>query len=126
LDDTGLIGHDGATLRGRGSLALAYDRDVTAAETDDLTVVDKPAEQRYEAHLGERTVGFSEYRRDRDRVIFLHTEVDPAFEGRGIGGRLAAGALDDVRARGLRMTVKCPFSAAYLLRHPEYEDLRAP
>lgn len=93
---------------------------------DDLNVADNPAEQRYEARLGDRLVGFSEYHRVRDRLIFLHTEIDAAFEGRGFGGRLAAGALDDVRARGWRMTVKCPFIAAYLRRHPEYEDLRAP
>lgn len=96
------------------------------AATDDLTVVDNPAKQRYEAHLGGRVVGFSEYRLvSGGRLIFFHTEVDPTLEGRGIGGRLAAGALDDVRKRGLTMTVKCPFIAAYLLRHPEYEDLRA-
>jgi predicted GNAT family acetyltransferase len=68
-------------------------------------------------------VGFSAYRLVSDGIIFTHTEVDPAFEGRGIGSRLAAGALDDVRARGLRMTVKCPFIAAYLRRHPEYGDI---
>jgi predicted GNAT family acetyltransferase len=98
--------------------------DVTSASPD-LRIVDLPASQRYEAQLGGRPVGFSEYRRVGDRLIFLHTEVDPAFEGRGFGGRLAAGALDDVRARGLTITVKCPFIASYIARHPEYEALRA-
>jgi predicted GNAT family acetyltransferase len=98
---------------------------VTAANDDDLRIVDDPAGQRYVARLGDKVAGFSEYRRVRGRLIFFHTEVDPAFEGRGIGGRLAAGALDDVRARGLTFTVKCPFIASYLERHPEYEDLRA-
>ena len=97
---------------------------MTAAD-DDLRIVDDPAGQRYVARLGDKVAGFSEYRRVRGRLIFFHTEVDPAFEGRGIGGRLAAGALDDVRAHGLKMTVKCPFIASYLERHPEYEDLRA-
>ena len=94
--------------------------DVTA---DDLVVVDQPAEQRYEARLGDDVVGFTEYRRVRGRVIFFHTEVDPAFAGQGIGGRLVAGALDDARARGLRITVKCPFIAAFVKRHTEYGDL---
>lgn len=101
------------------------DRAGLTAAADDLVIVDDPAGQRYEARLGDKVVGFSEYRRVRGRLIFLHTEVGPAFEGRGIGGRLAAGALDDVRARGLTLTVKCPFIASYLERHPEYEDLRA-
>lgn len=95
------------------------------ASAAELRIVDVPAAQRYEARFGDAVVGFSEYRRVRDRVIFLHTEVDPAFEGRGFGGRLAAGALDDIRARGLAFTAKCPFISAYLERHREYEDLRA-
>ena len=92
---------------------------------DELQVVDMPASQRYEARLGDAVVGFSEYRRIGGRVVFFHTEVNPAFEGRGIGGRLAAGALDDTRSRGLTVTVKCPFIASYIARHPEYEDIRA-
>ena len=92
---------------------------------DVVEVVDVPAALRYEARIENRVVGVTEYRRvDRDRVILFHTEIDPALEGKGIGGRLAAGVLDDIRARGLRLTVKCPFIAAYLKRHPEYEDLQ--
>jgi uncharacterized protein len=89
-----------------------------------VQVVDDPVGQRYEARIGDRVVGYTEYRRVRGRLIFIHTEVDPAVEGKGIGGRLAAGALDDVRAKGLNFSVKCPFIAAYLRRHPEYDDLR--
>lgn len=92
---------------------------------DDLRVVDQPARQRYEALLGERVVGYTEYRLVGGRVIFFHTEVDRAVEGRGVGSRLAAGALDDAKARGLRITVKCPFIAAYIRRHPEYETVEA-
>lgn len=89
-----------------------------------LRIVDDPAAQRYEARLGDRMVGHTAYRLvDRDRLILHHTEIDPAFEGQGIGSRLAAGALDDIRARGLRLTVKCPFIAAYLRRHRDYDDL---
>lgn len=98
---------------------------MNSAPDDELRILDNPAGQRYEARLDDRTVGFSEYRRVGDRMIFHHTEVDPAFEGRGIGNRLAQGALDDVRHRGLRITVKCPFIAAWLERNPGYEDLLA-
>ncbi len=94
-------------------------------QADELQVVDVAASQRYEAHLGDAVVGFSEYRRVGSRVIFFHTEVDPAFEGRGIGSRLARGALDDARSRGLTVTAKCPFIASYIARHPDYEDLLA-
>jgi predicted GNAT family acetyltransferase len=55
--------------------------------------------------------------------VFTHTEVDPAFEGHGIGSALAAGALDDARRRGLVVVPSCPFIRAYITRHPEYADL---
>ena len=59
-----------------------------------------------------------------DRIVLVHTEVLPDAEGMGVGSRLARGALDDARARGLKVSVICPFITAYLRRHPgEYEDL---
>lgn len=84
---------------------------------------DNPQEQRYEAWMGDELAGFAQYRIAGTRVIFFHTKVEPAFEGKGVGARLAAAALDDVRARGMRMTPRCPFIAAYVRRHPEYADL---
>lgn len=92
---------------------------------DDLQVADNPDAQRFEARLGGRVVGFSEYRRVADRVVFLHTEVEPQVEGQGIGSRLVAGALDDVRGRGLHVTPRCPFVADFIERHPDYQDLVA-
>jgi predicted GNAT family acetyltransferase len=102
--------------------AGASDADEEAAEAE-LQVVDNPAERRYEALLGEQLAGLAQYRRAGDRVIFTHTETDPALAGQGIASKLARGALDDVRARGLRVTLKCPFMAAYVKRHPAYQDL---
>ena len=88
-----------------------------------LRIVDNPEERRYEARLGRQVVGFSTYRRIDDRVVFIHTETDESVKGRGVASTLAAGALDDVRARGLKVTPKCPFIAAYIKRHPSYQDL---
>ncbi len=89
-------------------------------------IVDNPAAQRFEALLGDVVAGFAEYRLRPGRIVFTHTEVDPAFEGKGVGSHLAAGALDDVRARGLSVTPACPFIASYIRRHTEYADLVAP
>ena len=62
--------------------------------------------------------------RERDGVVtMLHTEVDAAFEGKGVGSTLVREALEDVRARGLKLRPLCPFVAAYVKRHPEYQDL---
>jgi predicted GNAT family acetyltransferase len=92
-------------------------------DAKDLEIVDNPTEQRYEARLDGVVVGISEYRQAGARRIVFHTEVAPEHEGTGIGGRLARGVLDDIRARGLRLTPRCPFIAAYLERHPEFADL---
>lgn len=79
----------------------------------------------YEIYLGEDRVGYAVYREEPGRVVFTHTVVDPAYEGRGLGSRLAGFALDDVRSRGLLIVPRCPFIAAYVKRHPEYADLVA-
>jgi predicted GNAT family acetyltransferase len=58
-------------------------------------------------------------------VVFTHTEIDDAFEGQGIGSALARAALDDVRARGLKVNPRCPFIKAWIERHPDYQELVA-
>lgn len=91
-----------------------------------LTIADRPNVNRYEARLGDELAGFVEYRLVGTRRILLHTEVPPSFGGRGIGAALARHVLEEARATGIRVSVKCPFVAAYLKRHPEYSDVVAP
>jgi len=88
-------------------------------------VVDNPAALRYELWTDEVLAGWIQYTRAGDVVTLVHTDIDPAFEGRGLGSVLVAGTLDDVRSRGKRIRPLCPFVAAYLRRHPEYADLIA-
>ncbi|MFJ6214922.1 GNAT family N-acetyltransferase [Streptomyces sp. NPDC092296] len=89
----------------------------------DIAVVDVPELGRFEARQGERRAGFADYLRSADLVVLPHTEVEPEFEGRGVGGALARAALDDARARELPVLATCPFIAGWLGRHPEYADL---
>jgi predicted GNAT family acetyltransferase len=90
-----------------------------------IKILDAPAQGRYLLTLGGEAGGFLAYRRDGDRLIVDHTEVDERFEGRGLGGSLARHVLDDARARGLRVVPRCRFFAGYLERHPEDQDLVA-
>jgi predicted GNAT family acetyltransferase len=90
-----------------------------------MTVRDNPEKLRYEALVDGRVAGLLFYRARERELVLVHTEVADEFEGQGIGGRLVAGALDDIRARGLRIVPICPFVKAYLRRHPEYTDLIA-
>ena len=87
--------------------------------SDELTVTDNVERQRYEIHLGSELAGFVTYHAQPGLITALHTEVEPAHEGRGIGSRLVEGMLDDLRSRGLRVLPICPFVRAYVRRHPE-------
>jgi hypothetical protein len=88
----------------------------------DLAVRDNADARRYEITANGELAGILTYRLHEDRVVFLHAEVDPQFEGHGVGGRLARAALDDVIAKGKQITPLCPFVADYLRRHPEYVE----
>ena len=59
----------------------------------------------------------------RGAAVLVHTEIAPSVEGEGLGSTLVAGALDDIRARGLEVVPLCPFASAFIERHPEYADL---
>jgi len=97
---------------------------------DTLTVVDNPAQSQFEARAADGTVvGFIAYdavAAGPGVVVAIHTQVDPAYEGQGVGGQLARGALDLIRASGRQVVPLCPFVTAYLRRHPEYADLVRP
>ncbi|MGL5817180.1 MAG: GNAT family N-acetyltransferase [Phycicoccus sp.] len=91
---------------------------------DGVEVRDDPAENRYEAWVDGKVAGFAAYILAGRLIVFSHTEVDPSFEGRGIGSALARGALDDVRRRGgLQVMPLCPFVKGWMQRHPDYVDL---
>ena len=85
-------------------------------------VRDNKAQSRFEldAH-GE--IAFANYRRNGGRVIITHTETPPSLRGRGIASSLVRGALELIRAEGLKVTAGCGFVADYLDSHPEYADL---
>jgi uncharacterized protein len=89
----------------------------------EVLVTDNPAAGQYEAHVNGELAGSLMYRKLPGGLVLLHTEVEDGFEGHGVGGRLVAGALDDIRERGLTVTVYCRFANAYIQRHPEYADL---
>ena len=85
-----------------------------------VRVVDNRDELRYEAWVGEQLAGHIRYTIEDDVVTMVHTDVEPAFEGEGVGSELVKGALDDARERGLTVRPLCPFVADWIRRHPEY------
>ena len=82
------------------------------------------AEDRYELRVGD-DVAVAAYREQGNVVTFTHTQVPQALEGQGLASKLIAGALDDVRRRGLKIVPECRFVAAYVQRHVQVQDLLA-
>lgn len=90
--------------------------------TNESKIVRNDARHRYELKIGAEVVGIAVFREEPGRVVFTHTVVFPAYEGRGLGGKLAQAAIDDAVSRGLRIVPECPFISAWLGRHPEYAE----
>lgn len=79
-------------------------------------VRDNPVSHRFEVWVDADLAGFADYQ-DADGVrTFVHTKVDPAFEGRGLATELIRAALDRTRAAGLEIVPVCPFVKAYIAR----------
>jgi hypothetical protein len=91
--------------------------------TDDIALADNPAAHRFELRLAGEVAAFSEYNVLSHALLFTHTEVMPAHEGKGLGSRMAQYALEEARRRGVPVIPACPFIAAYIRRHHEYLDL---
>ena len=80
------------------------------------------ARSRYEIWLGDTRAGMATYRETDSSVTFIHTIVDEAFGGRGLGSRLAEFAVKDTVDRGKRIVPRCPFIREFLRGHSEYDE----
>ena len=88
------------------------------------TVRDNPSQNRYEIHLDDQLAGFSEYKLNPGRIAFTHTQVDPAFSGRGLARQLVGEELEDARRRGLAVLPFCPYVRKVIVQNPDkYLDL---
>jgi uncharacterized protein len=84
-----------------------------------------PERNRYEAVIDGTVAGFIEYQVANGDRAFMHTEVSDDFEGKGVGSALAKGALEDLRARQLKVRPFCPFVSGWIRRHQDYLGLVA-
>jgi predicted GNAT family acetyltransferase len=86
-------------------------------------VRDNHERNRYEILVDGALAGFVQYNMRAGRLILVHTEIDDAFSGRGLGTALVSGMLDDIRIRGVHIVHVCTFVESFIERHPEYDDL---
>lgn len=85
-----------------------------------IEVRDAPELARFEAWVGDDLAGWLEYQLTDELAVLAYTEVDKRFEGAGVGGTLAREAFEEVRRRGSKALVVCPFVLGWIARHPEY------
>jgi predicted GNAT family acetyltransferase len=104
-------------------LAGREDGLMASAPSADVRVVDVPERSRFEVRVDGEVAGFTEYRRRPGLIAFVHTLIDPRFEGHGLGSQLVRGALSDARSEGASVLPFCPFVRAYIADHTEYLDL---
>lgn len=91
--------------------------DVTP-ETEPKRVTRNDEAGRYEIWVGDTLGGFTEFIEESGgRVLFPHTEIDPAFGGQGLGGHLVGDALADIARRGGIIVPLCPFVQNYLRKN---------
>jgi uncharacterized protein len=80
---------------------------------DEIRIADNPQAHRFELSMGGKVAAYAEYNVLKDALMFTHTEVLPDHEGEGLGSKLAAFALDEVRRRGVHAIPVCQFIAGF-------------
>jgi len=90
---------------------------------------DVRSEQRFEQGFsddeGQLRAVFADYAVQGETRVILHVEADPALRGTGAAGRFMQSLAEHARAEGLKLAPRCSYAAAWLKRHPEFDDLKA-
>jgi predicted GNAT family acetyltransferase len=94
---------------------------MTTDKTGAPTKVTQEAD-RFTISVDGQTAGFTEIVDRNGKRTFPHTEVDDAFQGRGLATILIGEALQQTRDAGLRIVPVCEMVAAYVKKHDEFAD----
>jgi predicted GNAT family acetyltransferase len=94
-------------------------------DNDQLKTINNEEKNRFELTV-DGHLGRIEYIINKTGMIFLtHTEVARELEGKGIASKMVKDALQYIQERELKLVPLCPYVAAYLKKHPEYQPLLA-
>ncbi len=93
-----------------------------SSDDTQIEVKNNPERHHYEAQVDGRTA-FINYAMHGNTIRYIHTEVPPEMEGQGIGSKLAKFALQEAKERHWKVVPQCPFIAAYVKKHQEYQPL---
>ncbi|MFL6579564.1 MAG: GNAT family N-acetyltransferase [Burkholderiales bacterium] len=103
-------------------MLIGYLEKLAMSSETKLPVLHNVAAKRFEVNLDGK-LAFSKYLLVGEKMIIEHTEVPTELEGKGIAGTIVRTALDYAREQHLRVMPLCPFTASFIHRHPQYQDL---
>lgn len=95
-------------------------------ESDTIVIENNTKKSQYEAKQDGKTIAFAEYRPIGQSIMFTHTEVNEALEGKGVGSKLIRYALEDTRSKGMTAIPMCPFVKTFIQRHKDFIDVVHP
>jgi predicted GNAT family acetyltransferase len=91
----------------------------------DVAVENDEKGRQFHAEIDGHRVHLDYVKQPDGTLNLVHTEVDPALRGQGVGEALVRHALDAARSGGVKVIPTCPFVKKFVERHPEYRDLVA-
>jgi predicted GNAT family acetyltransferase len=87
---------------------------------ENYELIDNEKEHRYEFRINGMVAVIEYIRTQTGEIFFVHTEVPLQLGGLGIAGKLTERALEEIERRGWTLTPLCPYTIAYIRRHPEW------
>lgn len=87
-----------------------------------LDIIHNEQAKRFETSIDGHT-GYISYQEREDALVYDHTIVPQELGGRGVGSALVKHALNYARENDKKVVPQCSFVAAYIEKHPEYQDL---
>ncbi len=79
---------------------------------------------RFEARDENKFAGKLEYsRKEENKMVIEHTEVDPGFQGEGVGKKLVQEAAEYARQNNMKINPVCSYAKKVLERSSDYDDV---
>ncbi|MEJ2865263.1 GNAT family N-acetyltransferase [Actinomycetospora flava] len=114
----------GAPLHRRRGVRREQDEEMD--ENSEIDVREEPDRRAFVLRVDGAEAGRVVYHRRQGggdvpaAIVLIHTEVDDAYAGRGLAGRLVRAVFDAARAEGVVLVPRCPYAQQWLGKHPDY------
>jgi predicted GNAT family acetyltransferase len=91
--------------------------------SEDVRVVHHADDEYYELLVDGEQAGLLVYHVIGSHLSITHTVIEPTYRGRGLSWVLVGRALDDIRARSVKVSNYCTVVRRFVELNPEYGDL---